>query len=418
MAYGGFEGTIPKGEYGAGQVSIWDRGTYELEKWRDGQEVIVTLHGERHGTRRLALIRTGRDDDASWLIHRTKDQPSDDDRSGRRDAPRDLVVQPMLASLATASERRELTDDAHGDQARWALEMKWDGYRAIAVVEASDDGGRRLRLLSRTGQDLTATYPELAELADRVGGELPVVLDGEIVALDRAGRPDFRRLQRHTGPVDVMVFDVLRAGSRSLLREHYDERRRLLADVVTEGGRIHVPPAFDGDVDAALATSLRLQLEGVMAKRRDSTYTAGRRSRQWLKLKHTRTQEVVVVGWRPLHAGEPHADDRLAGSLLLAVPGPDGALRYAGKVGTGFRDADRRTAVSRLSALERSTPPVEGVPKLDARHARWVRPELVGEVEAAQWTADPRTDPAARLRAPSWRGWREDERPDEVVVEA
>lgn len=447
MAYGSFEGTIPKGEYGAGTVTIWDRGTYDEEKWREGQEVIVTLHGERHGTRRLALIRTGKGgDESSWLIHRTKDQPSDEDDGagggrGRDDGAtagdvtageghraaadrgvdlkepaRDLVVQPMLASLATAAERRELSDDAHGGAARWAFEMKWDGYRTVAVVEASD-GGRRLRLLSRTGQDLTATYPELAALAGQVTGDLPVVLDGEIVGLDPAGRPDFRRLQRHTGTVDLMVFDVLRVGSRSLLREPYDERRQVLAEVLAEGGPIHLPPAFDGDVEAALATSKKLRLEGVMAKRRDSTYTAGRRSRQWLKLKHTRTQEVVVVGWRPLHAGEPRTDDRFAGSLLLAVPGPDGTLRYAGKVGTGFSDADRRDVAKRLSSIERKTPPLDGVPNVDARYARWVRPELVGEVEAAEWTADPAVDPDARLRAPSWRGWREDKRPDEVVVE-
>ena len=437
LAYGGFEGTIPKGEYGAGTVTIWDRGTYDEEKWREGQEVIVTLHGERHGTRRLALIRTGKGgDESSWLIHRTKDQPSDEDDGatagdgtageGREavahgggdltEPAQDLVVQPMLASLATAAERRELSDDAHGGAARWAFEMKWDGYRTVAVVEASD-GGRRLRLLSRTGQDLTATYPELAALAGRVTGDLPVVLDGEIVGLDPAGRPDFRRLQRHTGTVDLMVFDVLRVGSRSLLREPYDERRQVLAEVLAEGGPVHLPPAFDGDVEAALATSKKLRLEGVMAKRRDSTYTAGRRSRQWLKLKHTRTQEVVVVGWRPLHAGEPRTDDRFAGSLLLAVPGPDGVLRYAGRVGTGFSDADRRNVAKRLSSIERRTPPLDGVPNVDARHARWVRPDLVGEVEAAEWTADPAVDPGARLRAPSWRGWREDKRPDEVVVE-
>jgi bifunctional non-homologous end joining protein LigD len=155
-----------------------------------------------------------------------------------------------------------------------------------------------------------------------------------------------------------------------------------------------------------------------MAKRRASTYAAGRRSRQWLKLKHTRTQEVVVVGWRPLHAGEPREDERSVGSLLLAVPGPDGALRYAGRVGTGFSDTDRTAMAARLSAVRRTTPPLEGVPSIDARHARWVRPEHVGEVEAAEWTADPATDPDARLRAASWRGWRDDKKPGEVVVEA
>ncbi|HEY0237568.1 MAG TPA: ATP-dependent DNA ligase [Friedmanniella sp.] len=464
MAYGSFEGTIPKGEYGAGEVTIWDRGTYDEEKWRDGAEVIVTLHSERRGTRRLALIRTGKgDDDSSWLIHRTKDQPDDASAAGTPDpagasdehagpeaaattpaarpapapapaddvpahsrsrrrapaAPPALVVplSPMLASLATAGERRDLAGDGTGSHARWAFEMKWDGYRGLAVVEPAPGGGRRLRLLSRTGQDLTGSYPELAVLAGQVVDDLPVVLDGEIVALDARGRPDFRRLQRHTAGVDLMVFDVLQVGARSLLGEPYDERRAVLATVLAADGPVHVPPAFDGDLDAAMATSRRLGLEGVMAKRHDSTYAAGRRSRQWLKLKHTRTQEVVVVGWRPLHADEPRADERSAGALLLAVPGAGGDLRYVGRVGTGFSDADRRAVAERLAALARATPPLEGVPRVDARHAHWVRPTLVGEVQAAEWTADPRTDPEARLRAPSWRGWREDKRPDEVVVE-
>jgi len=468
LAYGDFEGEIPKGEYGGGTVSIWDHGTYDEEKWRDGAEVIVTLHSERRGSRRLALIRTGKaDDESSWLIHRTKDQPgdspdegaaapgaadestppavaADESTTGRGGAGRDsgpaaegssrppvspdgpdegrdaailVPLRPMLASPATAGERRELTADGAAREPRWAFEMKWDGYRALAVVEPTADGGRRLRLLSRTGQDLTAAYPELHVLAEQVRGEPPVVLDGEIVALDAAGRPDFRRLQRHTGSVDLMVFDVLQAGSRSLLGAPYDERRRLLGDVLDASPPVHVPPAFDGDVEAAGATSQRLGLEGVMAKRRDSTYVAGGRSRAWLKLKHTLMQEVVIVGWRPLHAGEPRSDDRFVGGLLLAVPGPDGALRYAGRVGTGFTDVERRAAAARLAPLERRTPPLEGVPRIDARYARWVRPSLVGEVAAAEWTGDPSQDPETRLRAPSWRGWREDKHPDEVTLE-
>ena len=418
LAYGGFEGTIPQGEYGGGAVTIWDRGTYELEKWRDS-EVIVTLHSERRGARRLALIRTGKgDDENTWLIHRTKEQPSGEPAAPpARAATVTVPLSPMLASSATALERRTLVEDGAGGDAQWAFEMKWDGYRALAVVEATPDGGRRARLLSRTGQDLTGGYPELAPLAAQVGDELPVVLDGEIVALDSRGRPDFRRLQRHTGAVDLMVFDVLQVGDRSLVRVPYDERRAALGEVLRARAPVHVPPSFDGDVDAALATSLQLGLEGVMAKRLTSSYTAGRRSRQWLKLKHTRTQEVVVVGWRPLHAGEPRSDPRYAGALLVAVPGPDGTLRYAGRVGTGFSDKDRRDVVTRLTAIERATPPVEDVPRVDARYARWVTPELVGEVEAARWTADPASDPEARLRAPSWRGWREDKKPGDVVAE-
>ncbi len=346
----------------------------------------------------------------------------------------------MLASPADAGEERVLAADGHDGPPAWAFEMKWDGFRTLAVVEADgdddgDDGGpgagRRVRLVSRTGQDMTGTYPELQAVAGQVGDALPVVLDGEIVALDEGGRPRFRLLQQRANiqraadvqaarakvAVDLMVFDVLQVGDRVLLGEPYDERRKVLEDVLGARAPVHLPPAFDGDLDAALGTSHRLGLEGVVAKRRDGAYAPGRRSRQWLKLKHASAQEVVVVGWRPLHAGEHREDADRAGSLLLAVP-VDGTLRYAGKVGTGFTDADRRAVARRLHALARKTPAVEGVPRPEARHARWVTPRLVGEVEMAEWTGDPAQDPEARLRQPSWRGWREDKSPEDVVVEA
>jgi bifunctional non-homologous end joining protein LigD len=444
LAYGTFEGTIPRGEYGGGEVTIWDAGTYEAEKWRDGKEVIVTLHSERRGARRLALIRTGRGaDENQWLIHRTKAQPGDgtappaDDTTPPADAaPRVRVtLAPMLASPAEPAEVRALTADSDAEPHEWAFEMKWDGFRTLAVVEPGPEGTPAVRLISRSGQDMTHTYPELQALAAQVGDTLPVVLDAEIVALDAQDRPEFRRLQQRANiqraadveaarakvRVDLMVFDVLQVGDRSLVRETYDERRAVLEQVLHAEAPVHLPPAFDGDLDAALETSRALRLEGVMAKRRDSTYT-GRRSRQWLKLKHVRTQEVVVVGWRPLHAGEPREDERSAGALLLAVPapagGPDaGELRYVGKVGTGFTNADREAVATRLSELARKTPPLDGVPRPDAAHTRWASPRLVGEVEFNEWTADPASHPDARLRAPRWRGWREDKGPDDVVVE-
>ncbi|ACZ31251.1 DNA polymerase LigD, polymerase domain protein [Xylanimonas cellulosilytica DSM 15894] len=431
LAYGGFEGTIPNGEYGAGEVTIWDSGTYETEKWRDGKEVIAVLHSERRGTRRLALIRTGRaEGDNQWLIHRTKAQPAEDVASPapvvepvetttptRSTAEVAVRLEPMLASAAQPAEVRALEADGESGSHDWVFEMKWDGYRTLAVVEPGPDGTRAIRLTSRTGQDFTRTYPELAPLAAQVTGELPVVLDAEIVALDAAGRPDFRRLQQHAGNVELMVFDVLQVGDRSLLHTPYDERRTVLADVLDARRPVHLPAAFDGDLTAALETSRRLRLEGVMAKRRESTYQPGRRTRQWLKLKHTAVQEVVVVGWRPLRAGETDEDPRYAGGLLLAVPADDGALRYVGRVGTGFSDAERRDVATRLAAVERKTPPLDGVPRPDAAHTRWVTPRLVGEVEFAEWTGDPTDDPEARLRAARWRGWRPDKEPADVVVE-
>ncbi|MDF9877608.1 ATP-dependent DNA ligase [Cellulosimicrobium cellulans] len=461
LAYGAFEGTIPKGEYGAGEVTIWDAGTYELEKWRDGEEVIVTLHGEQHGTRRLALIHTGgrdgRDgrDTANWLIHlmaprgETKkaggalapgrggsggsaEERGADGRPGAsappatqpdhdhaEPAPARTDWRPMLASPASAG-------DLHDGDA-WAFEMKWDGFRALAHVSHG-----QVRLVSRSGKDMTVTYPELQALAEQVPAEaLPVVLDGEIVALDARGRPSFRRLQQRANiakpgdvaaarrkvSVDLMVFDVLETAGRSLAKRPYDERREVLEDMLGDArAPVHVPPAFDGDLDAALETSRRLGLEGVVAKRRDGTYSSGRRSAMWLKLKHAQSQEVVVVGWRPGHGDRTH----LVGSLLLAVPDGD-RLVYVGRVGSGFTDAERRDLVAELGRIERTTAPATGVPREDARDARWVSPRRVAEVVYAEWTGPGEGEgddvPFGKLRHPVWKGWRRDKSPADVVRE-
>ncbi|MCW4384750.1 ATP-dependent DNA ligase [Salinibacterium sp. SYSU T00001] len=451
LEYGTFEGSIPEGEYGAGEVTIWDTGTYELEKWREGKEVIATLHGEKHGTHRYALIHTGgRDgrDENNWLIHlmapkderktrrgtRRADAASTDaagtDAAGTDAADRDAADRdaastpsraasasppsppsPMLASSGGEGDRALLQKEAED----WAFEMKWDGIRAIAVVAGSE-----LRLISRNGNDLTRAYPELAEIADAAGGD--AVLDGEIVALNRAGRPDFGRLQdrmnltktaeieraRDRTPVHYMAFDLLWHGGESLLRRPYDERREALLREIEETERVQVPPAFDGDLEGALETSNTLGLEGVLAKRRASTYTPGRRSQSWVKLKHHRTQEVVIAGWRP---GSGSRSGKI-GSLLLGVPDSEGHLRYIGRVGTGFSEKQLDDLRTRLRRRERVTSPLDDVPAADARDATWVTPALVGEVEFTEWTR------TGRLRHPSWRGLRPDKEVADVKVEA
>ncbi|PUB24546.1 ATP-dependent DNA ligase LigD ligase module /ATP-dependent DNA ligase LigD phosphoesterase module /ATP-dependent DNA ligase LigD polymerase module [Promicromonospora sp. AC04] len=437
LEYGSFEGSIPGGEYGAGEVTIWDSGTYDLEKWRD-DEVIVTLRSADRGPRRLALIRTGgRDGDAenNWLIHLTKAQPgtpqplsagqlpgqeapAPHEPSTPREAQRENKRRPMLAAAANPGELAQPDD--------WAFEMKWDGFRTLAHLQDPET----VRLISRSGQDLTVTFPELGALAAQVDpARLPAVLDGEIVALDRDGRPDFRRLQHRANlhkerdvarararvQVDLMLFDVLQADGNDVTDRPYTERRELLESLVTPRAPIHLPPAFDGDLDAALRTSRTLRLEGVVAKRRTSTY-AGRRSREWLKVKHKAMQEVVVVGWRP-----GRADPSVMGSLLMAIPDevPDGdGLRYVGRVGTGFTERERRDITTRLQGMERKTPGVSGVPAEDASDARWVTPRLVGEVTYADWADGP--DGASgerRMRHSVWRGWRPDKSPADVVVD-
>jgi bifunctional non-homologous end joining protein LigD len=312
----------------------------------------------------------------------------------------------MLATLGSVADVGEQRNG-------WAFEMKWDGIRALATVR-----GGAASFATRNGIDVTASYPELAELAKQVGGH-DAVVDGEIVALDKQGRPDFGRLQRRmqltgkadvaaamrTTPVQYLVFDILERDGQSLTAETYDDRRAVLEDTVRSKRHIHLPPAFEGELAAAIASSRSLGLEGVMAKRRDSSYV-GRRSRAWVKIKHHKTQEVVIAGWRP---GAGRRTDGV-GSLLMAVPMRDG-LRYVGRVGTGFRDRDLDELARRLAPLARQSCPVIDVPAADARDAHWVTPSLVGEVEFAEWTS------GNRLRQPSWRGWRPDKRADQVVRE-
>ncbi|WP_102193137.1 ATP-dependent DNA ligase [Microbacterium aurantiacum] len=422
MEYLTFAGTIPAGEYGAGEMTVWDTGTVELEKWRD-DEVIGTFTGKTGGplgAARLALIRTGGEGEkSSWLLHRMKDERA----SHRRGRPRSArstettstvvehaaaTVRPMLAEHGTPPAARRLSSPG------WA-EIKWDGIRAIGVWR---DG--RMTLQARSGTDITARYPELT--ADGAPG-FPIgeaIVDGEIVAFDSSGRPSFSRMQSRIhltsareierevvrNPVIYQLFDLLSLDGHDLTGLPLRDRRELLEGIAQDlDAPVVVPPVFD-DVDAALETSAALGLEGIVVKDPASAYRPGLRSPAWLKLKHTRTQEVVIGGIRP---GKGDRGGRI-GSLLLGVP-DDGELRYVGRVGTGFTDRMLRDLTARLEPLRTDRSHLAGVPRPDAADALWVRPELVAEVEFANWTPD------GILRHARWRGLRPDKSPDEIVRE-
>lgn len=313
------------------------------------------------------------------------------------------AYRPMLARLGEPPEH----DGA------WAYEMKWDGVRALAYVE---DG--RVRLLSRSGREVTAAYPELAGLAAAVG-EQPCVLDGEIVAFGPEGRPSFEALQprmhQHdprrvrrlmdSVPVTCLLFDVLHTAGGPVIGEPYLRRRETLAALVRPGPHWDVPPHLLGVAAAeAVDASRRLGLEGIVAKRAASPYRPGRRGPDWVKVKNQRSQEVVIGGWKPGRGRRAHT----IGSLLTGVY-EGGRLHYAGHVGTGFSEAALRELERVLRPLERPASPFdEPVPREFARDAHWVEPRLVGEVRYAEWTGD------HRLRHPSWRGLRDDKRPAEV----
>jgi len=434
LQYLDFAGEIPRGEYGAGTMTVWDTGTYELEKWRD-DEVIATLEGRADGPLgrvRLALIRTeGQGERSQWLLHRMKTDAAGRPQSGgapvvaldhgSADPPastevppsvdRDGDIEPMLATSATPGIARAAAERWGGTP--W-VEMKWDGIRGLGIWD-----GERLRLRSRNGNDLTDAYPELTSVDLGLGPD-PAVFDGEIVALDEQGRPSFPLLQRRMNlakareiareaertPVHLYLFDVLSAGGRDVASLPLLERRDVLEELAAEaGGPVVVPPVFD-DVDAAVSTSGRFGLEGVVVKDPGSTYRRGVRSERWLKVKHSRTQEVVIGGIRP---GRGNRSGTI-GSLLVGVP-TAGGLQYAGRVGSGFGEQTLARLTKALEPLRADANPFVGVPAADARDALWVHPTLVAEVEFAEFT------PGGILRQARWRGLRPDKSPAEVVRE-
>jgi bifunctional non-homologous end joining protein LigD len=391
LEYLDFHGDIPAGQYGAGSMRIWDRGTYETHKWRD-KEVMVTFHGERlHG--RYVLFRT---DEKNWMIHRM-DPPADPDREPMPDR-----IEPMLAR----------TGELPPDDGRWAYEIKWDGVRAIGYA----DGGR-LRLASRNGRDITPRYPELRELGRALAGH-EAVLDGEVVAFDADGRPSFQRLQGRmhltsehvvrrlaaSEPVAYILFDLLWLDGHSLMGLSYAERRERLLGLGLNGTRWQTPASHVGDGAAMLDASRANGLEGIIAKRLDSTYSPGRRTGAWVKVKNVRETDVVIGGWLP---GEGKRGGRL-GALVVGYH-EDGELRYAGRVGTGFdeRELDRLGGV--LADLAREDSPFTG--RQPPRETRFVEPSLVARVGYGEWTQ------ARTLRHPVYRGVRDDVAPEGVVFD-
>lgn len=378
LEYGAFEGNIPKGEYGAGKVVIWDAGTYEAEKFND-DEVIVNLHGNRISGR-YALIQTNGD---QWLAHRMKDQQVFDFDS----------ITPMLASEGSVAALKS---------GQWAFEGKWDGYRILVEADHGD-----LRIRSRRGREVTKEYPQLRSLAADLADH-HVVLDGEAVILDDNGVPSFHEMQnRGRGArVEYWAFDLLYLDGRSLLRARYRDRRKLL-ETLAGAGNLIVPDLLPGDGAQALQHSRKHGWEGVVAKKRDATYQPGRRSASWIKDKNWNTQEVVIGGWK---AGEGGRTSGI-GSLLMGIPTP-GGLRFAGRVGTGFTERDLAKLKKTLAPLQTDQSPFDPpLPRSEARGVTYVEPVLVGEVRYSEWTPD------NRLRQSSWRGLRPDKKPSEVVRE-
>ncbi len=426
LDYADFEGTIPPKHYGAGTVIVWDRGTWiaegdASEGYRDGK-LKFELRGEKlHG--RWTLVRMhghAGERQEPWLLIKERDafvrpesdysivdalpcsvlhaaQPSSPPPQAREAALPDSL-EPQLATLVD-------TAPASG---AWSWEMKFDGYRVLARIDGGD-----VRLITRNGHDWTQRMPSLARAVAALG--LPSAwLDGEIVLADERGVASFQQLQNafdseRTEDIVYYVFDLPYCAGRDLTRVPLRERRALLHEWLDAhpSDRVRFSADFPVAPEALLRSACELGVEGIIGKRVDSTYVAGRSS-SWVKLKCSNRQEFVIGGYT-----DPQGSRNGFGALLIGVHddsgAPSGTLRYAGKVGSGFDERQLRELYAQLKARETSTSPfAQRVPE---RGAHWVRPELVAEVSFTQWTG------GGRIRHGVFRGLRDDKPAARIVRE-
>jgi bifunctional non-homologous end joining protein LigD len=365
LEYLEFHGEIPKGNYGAGTMTIWDRGTYVPEKIED-RKVTVVFHGERVEGR-YALFQTG-PDQKDWMIHRM-DPPSDPERE-----PMPARVVPMLAQGGQLPE----------DEGRYAFEIKWDGMRAVVYSQPG-----RMRIEGRNLNDVTGQWPELRRL-NRALHAHEAVVDGEIVAFDEAGKPSFQRLQRRmhlssesqiqrmakSVPATFVAFDLLYLDGHSLLDVPYEERRERLEELDLNGPHWRTPPSYKGEGAPLLQATRDQGLEGVVAKRLDSPYCPGKRSSYWVKVKNKQQETFVVGGYLP--------GKRKVGAVLLGRRDEDGTLRYVGRAGSGLRESDIER-VKAAAVIDHS--PFEGDPA-PPRGSVFVQPELTIDTEYTDFTTE------------------------------
>jgi bifunctional non-homologous end joining protein LigD len=389
LDYATFEGEIPKGEYGAGTVEIWDRGTYELLEEKRGGGLTVRLHGERlDGVWTLVPAKLD-GDPKNWLLLRKSD-----DGSTASPGPRRTYI-PMFATL---SDEKQMP---RGEG--WEYEIKWDGYRIVGYLT-----GGEASLRTRKDQDYTGRFDNVARELVKAMKTPDCVVDGEVCALDEEGRPSFSAMQQAKPgtPIVYYLFDLLEVEGEPVVDLPLSERRARLEKLIDRRNRtVQFSEAFD-DGPALMRAARERRLEGIMGKRLDSRYLPGKRSRDWLKFKAHFEQEFVIAGYT---RGKGRREWSF-GSLVLAVQGENG-LQYVGNVGTGFDDDEIERLLKKLRPLERKDAPfpeVPNLPRVRKDDIVWVEPRLVAEVSFAEWTHD------GRLRAPVYEGLREDKSPDEV----
>jgi len=453
LDYGSFEGNIPEGQYGAGQVIVWDKGTYAPDEGgypgddrnkqqhliRSGLEqgkISITLQGDRlKGSWALVKMKHTKND---WLLIKHKDDfAGTDDAQSKAESsvlsgltieelkaksPRKLKGKLDLSQIpgAVTAEFPEslspmlatLTDAAFSDP-KWIFEPKLDGYRVLAFVRVG-----KAHLKSRRGLDVTSQYPFLSDSLNRQAAK-DLVLDGEVVALDESGRPCFQCLQAHlenrrpgneSGEKIVLiyyVFDILYLDGYDLRQAPLSQRKTILENVLVPTSHLRPVEYFDTDGETLYETATGFGLEGVMAKLKDSIYEAGRRSRNWLKVKSVESDEFVIAGYTP---GEGNRS-RTFGALLLGSYDEKGKLVYNGNVGSGFDESSLLDLKQRLDKLKTDRSPFS-VPVPLSSKVTWLRPDFVAEVKYEERTKED------YLRQPVFLRLREDKPPEEVRTPA
>jgi bifunctional non-homologous end joining protein LigD len=442
MEYNAFEGRIPDREYGAGDVLIWDRGTYETVPPGEQHAMLEKGHlhvrffgeklvGDWHFIRTSGRGGSGRLDDgaggsgkAQWLFFKAKDAHANPSYDVVTERPESVVSGrkatrgPLRVGASEKGKSAKALLDTAGEPmlatavpsialpAQFSFEAKYDGYRILAGKAGAD-----VRLRTRHSHDWTDRFVPIAEgVAKLVAREC--VIDGEACVVDEAGRPSFSALQEWLGGgtphalIAYVAFDLLWLDGRDLRSEPIEARRELLEKLVEgRGPPISFSRTVVGELDALLEGAKKMGLEGLVAKKKGSTYSAGR-STQWLKLRFDKRQDCAIAGWIPL-AGTTSD----VGALLLAVAEND-KLVFAGSVGTGFDNRTRKSLAASLAPDAVDAPRVDGVPKGGRmRGARWVKPRLCCDVAFTEWTRE------GSMRHPRYMGLREDKTPLECVRE-
>jgi bifunctional non-homologous end joining protein LigD len=393
LEYGSFEGSIPEGHYGAGEVRIFDDGWYEPVEWTDSK-VSFRLHGRRYPGLEFHFVKTRTD----WLAFLASSQQ----------AP--LIASPPAFQPMLAEGGWKAFDDPV-----WWFEPKFDGIRSMTTM-----GTDATRLVTRNGRDVSDKYPEL-RMAHELVDQVNAVLDAEIVAFDEDGKNSFEVLQQRMNlsnereikrissriPVALVAFDLLWLDGHDLTDLALEQRRELLETIVEQDHRLQVVTHVDGGGTAFAEVAEGLGLEGVVAKRTGSMYQPGRRSPDWRKIKLTNTQDCVILGWTPGQGGRSGT----FGALLVGAY-DEGKLIWIGQVGTGFTRATLDRVLEALEPLKRATPPIDDPGLAKVKGATFVEPTLVCEVEYLEITKSTK-----KMRAPSFKGLREDKAPDESVLE-